>query len=95
MNKETRTKYADYIAEGIRYIQKESKLTLPEGTILIVKSYSPLASLDDIIGLKIFVYDIPNPSDFFIVFPSENIKQYKLLKYFNEYLQLYSLDLGD
>lgn len=95
MKSETRSKYAEYIAEAIRFAQKEAKLTFPEETILIVKSYGPLAELDEIIGLKIFVSDISSSDDFFIAFPSENIGQYKLQKYFKEYLDLYLLALGD
>ena len=93
MHQELRSKYAEYIAEAIKYIQKESKLTLPEGTILITKSYTGLYDIDDIIGIKLFVCDIPSAYDFYIAFPSENEKYYKMQKYFQEYLDLYPFDI--
>lgn len=95
MKPEIRSKYAEYISSAIRFAQKEAGLNLPKETILIVKSYEELSNLEDIIGLKIFVCDMPSSYDFFIAFPSDNVNHYKLQKYFDEYLSLYSLNLED
>ena len=95
MNPGIRAKYVDYIAAGLRFIQAESGLTLPEETILIVKSYCSLSELNELIGLKVFVCDIPSVYDFFISFPAKNVNHYKLQKYFYEYLDTHSLALGD
>lgn len=92
MNQKTRSKYADYIAEGWRYAMKETGLKeWPPGTIIIAKSYSILAEIDEIIGVKIFVCDIPSAFDFFVAFPAEFQESYKLQDAFMEYLGLYDL----
>ena len=91
MEQKTRSKYADYIAAAIRSVQQESGLTFPEGTILITKTYNELSGINEIIGLKVFVCNIPSPYDFYIAFPSEHEKYYKLQKYFQEYLDTYDL----
>jgi len=88
MNKETRAKYADYIAKCMREAMKETGLTWPDDTILCVKSWSELAELDEIIGIKVFVTDIPSSFDFFFAFPSENESCYRLLKAFRENVEL-------
>lgn len=95
MNQEIRSKYATYISAAIRYIQKESGLVLPEDTILITKSYTGLYEIDDMIGLKVFVCDIPSAFDFYIAFPSENMQYYKMQRYFQEYLDSYPFDIDE
>ena len=92
MNAETRSKYAEYIAEAIRFSIKETGLKWPEETILVVKSYSSLAEIDEIIGVKIFVMDMPSSYEFSVAFPSCYNDEYKLQKAFNEYQEIYSLD---
>ena len=84
MDKETRSKYAEKIASEIRYVQKETGIMLPDKTILVVKSYSELAELDNIIGIDIYVMDMPSSYEYFIAFPSSNEKYYKLQKAFIE-----------
>ena len=91
MNAEMRSKYADYIAEAIRFAMKETRLKWPDKTILVVKSYSPLAEIDEIIGMGIFVMDMPSSHEFFVAFPSCYHDEYKLQRAFNEYQELYSL----
>lgn len=92
MNAETRAKYAEYIAEAIRYAMKEAGLKWPEETILVAKSYSPLVEIDEIIGMKIFVMDMPSSYEFFVAFPSCYNDEYKLQRAFNEYQEIYPLD---
>ena len=92
MNAETRSKYAEYIAGAIRFAIKETGLIWPDETMLVVKSYSPLAEIDEIIGMKIFVMDMPSSYEFFVAFPSCHHNKYKLQKAFNEYQEIYSLD---
>ena len=88
MDEETRSKYAEKIASEIRYAQKETGLTFPKETILVVKSYSELAELDSIIGLDIYVMDMPSSYEYFVAFPSWKERHYKLQKAFIEALDV-------
>ena len=92
MNPELRSQYVEYIAEAIRFAIKETGMDFPKETIIVAKSYSELANLNDILGLKIYVMDMPSSYDFFIAFPSENVKHYKLQKSFLDFLNLYDFD---
>ncbi len=91
MNIETRIKYADYIAKCIREASIETGVNWPEETILVVKSYSELANIDEIIGMKIWVMDMPSSFDLFVAFPSENVDCYKLQKAFRENVESFDL----
>ncbi len=89
---EIRSKYVEYIAAGIRYIQEETKLSLPEDTILICKSYCELARFDKIIGMEVYISDIPSDYDFFIAFKSRHKNSVKLLKCFEDYLSTFDME---
>ena len=92
MNNKLRSQYANYLSDAIRYAMKETKVNFPKKTIIVAKSYTPLAEIDEIIGMKIYVMDMPSSFEFFIAFPAENTQQYKLQKAFLEYIELYSLE---
>jgi hypothetical protein len=88
--------YIDYIAEGIRYALKNTKLKeFPEDTIICVVSYSPLTGLDTICGFPIFICNIDTSFEFFLAFKAHNEKYYKLLTSFKEFLEMYPLELGE
>jgi len=91
MDKEKRSKLANYIAEAIRFAIKETGLEWPEETILVAKSYEELAELDEILGIKIYIMNMPSAYSFFMAFPTENIGSAILQKAFLEYLDLYDL----
>ena len=91
MEKERRSKLADYIASAIRFASKETGLEWPEETILVAKSYEELAELNEIIGMKIYIMNMPSAYSFFVAFPAENIGSALLQKAFLEYLDLYDL----
>lgn len=91
MEAEIRANYANNIADAIRFAMKETGLEWPEETILIVKSYSPLAEIDEIIGMKIFVSDIPSTFEYFVAFPSCHQSAYRIQMSFRDYLEIYSL----
>jgi len=93
METETRIKYADYIGECIRIASKDTGLDWPDDTILCVKTCSELAELDEILGMKIWVMDMPSSYDFFIAFPSENVDCYILQKAFRENMECFALDI--
>ena len=92
MDQNTRSSYANYIAKCIRVATQETGIQWPDDTILCVKSYSELAELDEIIGMKIWVMDMPSAYDFFPAFPSKNIDCYKLQRVFRENLELFVMD---
>ena len=85
-DKNERSIYAKYLAEALQEAQKITGINFPEDTILVAKSYSPLAAYDEIIGMKIFVMDMPSSYEFFIAFPSGNEEYYPLQKAFCEAL---------
>lgn len=91
MKTEIRANYANNIADAIRFTMKETGLEWPEETILIVKRYSPLAEIDEIVGLKIFVSDMPSSFEYFVAFPSCHQSAYKLQKAWSEYHEIYNL----
>ncbi len=93
MNTETRAKYADYIAECLQMAANETGVEWPKDTILVVKTYSDLAELNEIIGMKIWVMDMPSSFDFFVAFPSNNVDCYKLQKVFKENLDCFTFDI--
>ncbi len=91
MKPERRDELAEYIAKGIRYAARETKLQWPEDMIIVATSFCELSELDAILGIKIYLMDMPSSFDFFVAFPSENETSYKLQKAFLEYLELYEL----
>jgi hypothetical protein len=91
MTPETRSKYADYIASALRHATTETGKRWPKETVLVVQSYAELAEIDDIIGMKIYIFDMPSPFDFAPVFPSQFEGDRSLLKAFREYTQLYDV----
>jgi len=92
MELSTRSNYANYIAKCIRVATEETGIQWPADTILCVKTYSELAELDEIIGMKIWVMDMPSAYEFFPAFRSENIDCYKLQEVFRENLELFVMD---
>lgn len=91
MTSETRAKYVEYIAEAMWFAEKETSMKWPDETIVVVKSFSELSEIDEIIGLKIYVTDMPSSYEFFIAFPSRHEKEYGLQKAFGEYQELYPM----
>lgn len=87
-----RSQYADFIAKGIQYAIKESRLEWPASTILVTTPFSEMAEIDEIMGMRIFVTGIPTSFDFFPAFPAEYTEKYKLFKYFMEYMELYAIE---
>jgi len=86
MKQELRSKYANLLADCIRIAEEETGRQWPETTIICVKSYSPLAELDEILGMKIFVMDMPSEYEFFVAFPAENSDRWALQKVFRDCL---------
>jgi len=91
MKTERRSEIAEYIAAGIRFAARETKLQWPEDIIIVAKSFSELVDLNEILGIRVYVMDMPSSYDFFIAFPAENEISYKLQKAFLEYMDLYDL----
>jgi len=94
MMTETRRQYAEHIAEVIRYALKESGVKkLPEKSIIVAKLYSPLCDFDEILGIPIYVMDMPSSFEFFIAYPSvENQNMGRFQKYFEEGLDLFDIE---
>jgi hypothetical protein len=88
MKAERRAEFADYIAEGIRFSTMQTGQKWPDETIVVAKSYSELASLDNIIGMPVFVMDMPSSFDFFVAFPAQFEHERELQKKFEEYLSI-------
>ena len=86
MKQELRSKYANLLADCIRIAEEETGMQWPKTTIICVKPYSPLTKLDEILGMKIFVMDIPSEYEFFAAFPAENSDKYVLQKVFRDCL---------
>lgn len=95
MNSITRAKYAEYISAGIRFATQETDLPWPDTTIIITKPWSELAELDTLVGWPIYITEMQSPYDFHLSFPANEESSRKLLEYFDEYMNLYSLDLED
>lgn len=89
-----RSEYAEYIGEAIRFAVKQSGIKLPDTTILVVKGYSELSYLDDILGLPIYVMDMPSTYEFFLAFPSA-CNDNEIQRNFQEYLDLYPLNITE
>ncbi len=92
MTPERRSVLAEYVASAVRYAAKDTKMQWPEDTIIVAKSYTELAELDDIIGMKIYIMDMPSSFDFFVAFKAENVEHSKLQKAFLEYLEMYNIE---
>lgn len=95
MNQITRNKYAEYIASGVRLAIQETGITWPDTTIIITHSWSELAKLDTLIGWPIYITEMSSPYDFHLSFPANNETERRLLKAFDEYMNIYYLDLSD
>ena len=95
MNQKTRSNWAEYIAEGLRFAEKETNLTWPNEIIIITKPWCELAEINEILDTKIFVIDTDSAYDFAVAFKSENEKKYKLLEAFKEYMQLTTIEIGE
>ena len=94
MDQLQRRSYAEYLAEGIQYANKNSGKDLPEGAVIICQNYSPLVEIDEIMGIPIMKMDINTSEEFTIAVPSdENIGTF--LNYFKEYLAMYDLEEGE
>jgi len=93
MKTEIKSKYAEYIAKIIRESMRETGLEWPKETIICVKPWNKLSELDEIIGMSIWVVNIPTTSEIFPAFPSKNAYSYRLLKAFEEFADLFSSDL--
>lgn len=89
-----RSIYANYIAKGLRFALKETGLKqFPDSTIVMIFSeYHFLAGEDQIIGLPILVSNISTSYDFCLGFSTSEESSYKLLKAFDEFLSLYSME---
>lgn len=87
-----RAKYADYIAEGLRYAEIDTNIKWPEDTIIIVHKLDWLTCCDKIVGFNVYVMDIDTSTPFTIGFKSGNERHYKLLSSFREYTQLYDME---
>ena len=95
MNQETRSKYADYISEGLRLTMNETGIGWPSDMIIITKPWCELAECDSLLGYDIFVTELESEQDFNLAFKSYHEKAYKLLKAFNDYMQLTTLEIGE
>ena len=84
-----RSKYVEYIANALRFSEKETGAKWPEDTIIVAKSVSSLAETDALMGMQVFVMDMPSSYDFFVAFPSRHVHSYKLQKAFNDYQEMY------
>ena len=89
-----RSRYVEYISKGVRYALKETgKRHFPDTTRLIVfNTYSPLCGWSQLLGFNILVTDIPSSYEFCLAIASEEESNYKLLKAFLEYLELYPME---
>ena len=86
-------KYCEFIARGVRYAQKENHgVFFPESTIVVVDYLSDLANYDSILGWNIFVSISHSSYSLRLAIPSENEKERKLLKSFDEFLDFNSID---
>lgn len=92
MTPETRSKYVEYIAGGIRFAEKETGLIWPENTGILTKPWAELSELDTIAGMPVLVTGMESAFDFFPCFNSEEVSSYKLLKAFSEYLQITTME---
>ncbi len=92
MNIALRSNYAEYISKGIRYSEQSTGLKFPDNTIIITSPFSALSELDSILGYPIYVSEIETSADFHISFPSKEVFCLQLLKAFNDYLNIYTLE---
>ena len=89
MKVERRDKITDYIVAGLQYAMMETGLEWPDDTIIVTKTYSEIADVDEMLGMKVYVVDVLRPFEWFVGFPSENIESYKLQRKLMEYIDLY------
>lgn len=95
MNRITRAKYAEYISTGIIFATQETGLPWPDTTIIITKPWSELAELYTLLGWPIYITEMSSAYDFHLSIPANEESSRKLLTSFDEYLNLYHLDLED
>ena len=88
MNKQTRNKYAEYIATVAQQALTDSGIRgYPDETILCVSVHSELAELENIIGWPIYVIDMPSSYDMTIAIPSGSDEHDRLVTAFREALE--------
>jgi len=93
MNNKRRSEYADYLAAWLRGIHRDTNMEVPNDMIIVTKSYGELAELDSILGMGVYVMDMPSDREFFIAFRSNNVDSYSLQKSFLEFSE--SFNVGD
>jgi len=92
MNHKEREKYSNYIAAAIRFSIKETGIEWPDSVILVVKGWHALATVDEIVGIPVFITGMPSPFDFMAAFPAQFEDKKRLLASFLEYLVTYDID---
>jgi len=94
MNNKRRSEYADYLAAWLRSVHQDMDIRkIPDDMIIVTKSYGELAELDSILGIDVYVMDMPSDREFFIAFRSNNVDSYNLQKSFLEFSE--SFNVGD
>jgi hypothetical protein len=68
-------------------------LKWPKETIFVTRSYEELADLNEILGMPVYIMDLPGPLDMFVAFPASDIAYKKLQKAFLEYMELFPMDV--
>jgi len=89
MEPATRSKYASYIADVIRYTTAECGINWPASTIIVTKSYIELADIDEIVGMKIFIGYVPPQCDFFFSIAAADEDERRLLRAAREYMDIH------
>ena len=92
MKPELRSVYVEYIAAGLRYASEQTGKQWPGSTVVVTKTYSKLAEVDDIMGMDVLVMDMPSSYEFFVAFRSCFESDYKLQTAFLEYMELYPFE---
>lgn len=86
---EVKEKYYEYIATGIREYIRETNLDIPENTVIVCQTYSPLAEWDTILGFPVYKADMETSFEFIFAYPSDDTSKFS--KYFREYMELNDL----
>ena len=91
---EKRSKWANYISAGVRYALEETgKRHFPDSTrIIVFNDYHDLAQFSQLLGFNILMSNISTSYDFCLAFDSEETSNYKLLKAFDEFIQLNNVE---
>ena len=90
-----RSKYAEYIAAGVRFALKETgERQFPDSTrIVVLRPTSPLADYNQLIGFNILITDMPSSYEFCLAIGNE--EEHNLLKAFYEYMELYPMEVDN